>query len=117
MHGAKIVASENGSSNWFKVIYEVNGDAFGIRANELIAFVKEMNMLFFKIQKLIDGFAVEQKKQDHPYYRRLIKFWFCDFNRIYESDLIRVFGKALLPFWIPISGIAQRLFKDVNFLS
>ena len=98
MHGAKIVASESGNVNLFEITYDVKGEVLRIRVSELITFVKEMNMLFSEIQKLIDRFALEQKKQDHPYYRRLIKFSFSDFNRIYESDLIRVFGKILFPF-------------------
>lgn len=98
MHGAKIVASESGNVNLFEITYKVNGAALRIKVSELITFVKGMNILFSKIQKLIDRFALEQKKQDHPYYRRLIRFSFCDFNRIYESDLIRVYGKALFPF-------------------
>lgn len=98
MHGARVIVSASGSGCWFEITYEVAKKTHQITSNELIAFVKELNIVFSKIQKLIDRFADEQQESSHPYYRRLVKYTFQDFNQIYESDLLRIFGKSLLPF-------------------
>lgn len=57
-----------------------------------------MNILFSKIQELAHRFAEEYEYNDHPYYRRLVRCDFADFNKIYESNLLHILGKALLPF-------------------
>lgn len=98
MHGANIVASGSGSISLFDVTYEIGNQYFELNASELIAFAKDLNGMFSKIQRTIDQFAHEQGKDEYLYYRRLIRYNFCDFNKIYESDLLRIFGKALLPF-------------------
>lgn len=98
MHGARIVASGSGSISLFDATYKVGDETFDLVAGELVAFAKDMNSMFSKIQKILDCFAYEQRKDDHPYYRRLIRYSFCNFNQIYESDLLRLVGKALLPF-------------------
>lgn len=98
MHGVRVIASGSGSGCLFEITYEVAKKTHQITANELIAFVKELNIVFSKIQKLIDRFAYEEQESSHPDYRRLVKYTFQDFNQIYESDLLRIFGKSLLPF-------------------
>ena len=98
MHGAKIVASGSGSFCLFEIIYEINLQRVQITANELIAFVKEINCIFTKIQMLVEKFAYEHDKCEYQYYRRITSLHFCDFNDIYDSPLLRTIGKALLPF-------------------
>lgn len=98
MHGATVVASSSGSSYLFEIIYMVNGKRIKITAGELIAFVKELNTIFSEIQRLVLEFSFKENKTNHPYYRRLTKFSFQDFSKIYDSDLLRIFGKTLLPF-------------------
>lgn len=82
----------------FDITYEVNGDKITITAGELIDFVKEINILFSKIQNLVNQYAYEHGKCDYLYYKRLVRYSFEDFNKIFESDLLRIFGKSLLPF-------------------
>lgn len=98
MHGARIVAATSGTTSMFSVTYEVSENDITLRAAEIIAFVKDMNILFSKIQELAHHFAQEHKYDDHPYYRRLVRYDFADFNKIYESNLLHILGKALLPF-------------------
>lgn len=98
MHGAKVIASGSGSLCLFDITYEINGEKITITAGELIAFVKEMNILFSKIQNLVNQYAYEHNKCNYPYYRRLVRYSFEDFNKIYESDLLRIFGKSLKQF-------------------
>lgn len=98
MHGAQIVATGSGNSCLFDIFYEVNQKRIRITAGELIGFAKELNTLFNKIQILVETFAYEHGKCEYAYYRRLTKFHFCDFNKIYDSGLLRSIGKAFLPF-------------------
>lgn len=98
MHGANIIASGSGSISLFDVTYEIGNQDFDLKASELIALVEDVNGLFSKIQQEIDKFVYDQKEEWHPYYRRLMRYDFSDFNKIYESDLLRTFGKMLLPF-------------------
>ena len=99
MHGARLVAgSSYGSSVAFGFIYEVGDLDITLNSVEIIRFVKDMNFLFSKIQKEVDFFAYENHKSDYLYYRRLVRYDFCNFNRIYESDVLGIVGKALFPF-------------------
>lgn len=82
----------------FSVTYEVAENEIDLRADEIIAFVKDMNVLFSKIQKLVHISAREHKYDDHPYYRQLVRYDYADFNKIYKSNLLHILGKALLPF-------------------
>ncbi len=98
MHGARIVASMSSNSSLFSVTYEVADYEIDIKASEIIAFTKDINTMFSKIQVLVDQFACINGHESHPYYERLVRYQFTEFNKIYESNLLRTFGKALLPF-------------------
>lgn len=98
LHGARLMASGSGSTSLFDMTYTLKEGDITLTANEFIKFTKHMNELFSKIQGLVDKFAYKQGEFGHPYYRRLIRYDFRDFNRIYESDLLRSFGQALFPF-------------------
>lgn len=99
MHGARLVAGGSvGGSVAFDMTYEVGDQKIELNAGEIIRFTKGINCTFSKIQKLIDAFAYENKKSDHPYYRRLIRYDFCDFNKIYDSEILGIVGKSLFPF-------------------
>ena len=98
MHGARIVASSSGTTSLFSVTYEVGENEIDICATELIAFTKDLNILFSKIQELVKQSTLEHKYGDHPYYWRLIRYDYADFNKIFDSSLLHIFGKALLPF-------------------
>jgi hypothetical protein len=97
MHGAEIQGSMSGTDCFFGVVYRVGENRIELDAREIIAFVKDMNILFSQLQGLVKQFAYDNNI-DHPYFRRLYRFDFADFNRIFESDLVYVVGKALQTF-------------------
>lgn len=98
MHGATYMELSGGNVWLFEIIYNINKDKIKITASELIAFVKDLYILFSKIQMHIKNFSYDENKNDCPYYRRLTKFFFQDFNKIYDCDFIATFGKVMLPF-------------------
>lgn len=98
LHGARIVASSSGNISLFSATYEVAETELCLCATEIIAFTKDINTLFSKIQTLVHQFANEYKYTDHPYYWRLVRCDFADFNKILSSNLLHIFEKTLLPF-------------------
>lgn len=98
MQGANIIASGSSSMILFDATFEVGKEFFEFNAAEIINCVKDINVIFSKIQDLVDRFSFSTGKEDHPYYHRLIRYRFSEFNKIYDSPLLRTFGRALLPF-------------------
>lgn len=98
MHSARIVSSCSGTTSLFSVTYEVAENNLRLSAAEITAFTKDMNILFSKIQQLVHTSAYEQQYDTHPYYRRLVRYDFSDFNKIFDSRLLQIIGKAFLPF-------------------
>ena len=98
MHAPTFVAAGSNSFSLLDVTYEINDEEFDLNIHEFIAVVKDMNAMFSKIQKEIDYFSFTQGKSEHPYYTRLIRYDFCQFNKIYESELLRTIGEMLAPF-------------------
>ncbi len=98
IHGAQIVGSSSGNTSLFSVTYRIGETDVCIRASEIMDFVKDMNILFSKLQGLVKQFAYDNQYSGHPYFRRLVRCDFADFNRILESDLLYYFGKTLQVF-------------------
>ena len=98
MHGAFIVASSSGNTSMFSATYRIGEADVCIRASEIMDFVKEMNTLFSKLQGLVKQFTYDSQYSSHPYFKRLLRCDFADFNRILESDLLYYFGKTLQAF-------------------
>ena len=112
MHAARLTASGSGSISLFEVTYTINGeefassdnesisspDEFTLTASELIDLLKDLNQLFAKIQNLVKDFTYENNTATYAYYRRMTRYDFCNFNKIYESNVLRHLGAALFPF-------------------
>ena len=91
-----------GSSNF--VIFEYE---FFVRENsgkeeivsvcscEFISLIKELNIMFSKIQNEIKKYAEKNSKTGYNYYERLNRLDFRDFNLIYDSEVLRMVGKAM----------------------
>lgn len=98
IHNAKISETGSGSFSLFDVTYKIDETEIDIYANEIISFVKDLNVLFSKIQSEVIQYACEHQKTEYRYYMRINRFDFCDFNKIYESNMLCIIGKAMLPF-------------------
>lgn len=98
MHDVKRITSISGNTSYFEFEFEVDGKVIVIEAKDFIKVIKKLNSLFSLIVKEIVEYVKENEKEDNPYYRRLSRFDFEEFNKIYESGLLRTFGKLMLDF-------------------
>ena len=98
MHKAYIPEIGYGNSCVFDLVYNCDDELIELHAKNFIEFAKGLNELFQKIQNSLEAQAFKENKQCYPYYRRLLRFKFLDFNSIYDSENLRVFAKAMIPF-------------------
>lgn len=98
MHGVKHISSGSGSHCLFDFSFKVAEEDIQMRAGRIIKLVKSVNILFSKIVYDISTYAYANKNADYPYYRRITRFNFTDFNDLYDSDLIKKIGKAMNTF-------------------
>ena len=98
MHGVRLTSSSSSSMDMFDMTYTIGQKEITLTAGQFIEFVKQINELFSRIQKLVAAFAYENGKDDHPYYCRLFRYDFCRFNKIYDCNLLTDIGQALFPF-------------------
>ncbi len=98
MHGINHKSSGSGSLSLFDFDFDIDGKEIEVCAGSFIKLFKELNILFSKLVSDVSGYAYENDKQDYAYYRRITRFDFKDFNRLYESNLLRIFGQFMKNF-------------------
>lgn len=98
MHGVKHKASGSGSLSLFDYTFMIESESIEITAGEFIKLIKLVNNLFSKIVCDISKYAYENKKEDYLYYRRITRFDFTNFNKIYDNDILRIVGKIMKKF-------------------
>ena len=98
MHGVKHKSSGSGSFSLFDYTFMVGDESMKITAGSFIKLIKSVNNLFSKIVLDISKYAYENKKEDYLYYRRITRFDFKDFNKIYDNDILRIVGKIMKKF-------------------
>lgn len=92
MHGIKHQSSGSGSMSLFEFEFDVEGELIKIHSDSFIELVKSVNQLFSKIVKDIRKYACDNGKEDYSYYKRITRFDFLDFNKIYDNELLRTIG-------------------------
>lgn len=97
MHSSTVIASSNGIGELFNTTYDICGEKVSLNAGEIISFTKDLNTLFARIQNDVEH-DLDDNVEKNSYILKLIRFVFTEFNKIYESNLLPTFGKALLPF-------------------
>ena len=97
MHGADLTSAGAGTFIEFELVYHTGQQEITVYSGEFISLMKDLNILFYKIQSTLREFVFKEEKQYHPYYQRLMRLDFADFNKIYDSDLLRVIGRSFLP--------------------
>ncbi len=108
IHDAKIMSHYSGNDSWFRFGFKVNDKKYDkekkdyypvtyeyyIDSKDLIKLVKQLNILFNKILKDITNYAYVNKIE-HPFFEKISRISFLNFNKIYESDILYEVGKTL----------------------
>ena len=97
MHGADLTSAGAGTFTEFELVYHTGQQEITVYSGEFIRLMKDLNILFSKIQSTLRDFAFKEKKQYHSYYQRLMRIDFAEINKIYDSDLLKVIGRTFLP--------------------
>lgn len=98
MHGVKYTSSGSGNLSLFDFAFKINNDEIVVCAGQFIKLFKNINILFSKLVNDVETFAYQNKKDDYLYYRKITRFEFTDFNKIYDSDLLRTVGYLMKKF-------------------
>jgi len=95
MHGAEYCSSGGGTMILFEFTFKVEDEFITVTSVEFISTMKMLNSLFDKIVADVRQYAQDVGKMDYPYYQKLCKHDFRDFNNVYDSDLIKTIGRIL----------------------
>lgn len=102
MHGIRILSSGYGSVSMFNIEFEItkNNQDENIKMNviELIKLAKDLNVLLSMLIDDVSKLVYGKDLCGHPYFMRIRRFDFKDFNKIYESDLLKEIGEIMHPF-------------------
>lgn len=98
IHKIKFTSANSGSSDYFGFLFSIGNEDIRLQSAELISLVKDLNILFSKIIDNIKQFANDEEKSNHPYYMRIFRFDFSNFNKIYDSEIIRIIGESMYDF-------------------
>ena len=108
MHAAKNMTYGSGPLVMFEYEFLIenspnNEITLTIESKEFIKLFKELNVLFSKMQKevMLHNYKSEDseiKDLYYKYYKRMCRFDFSNFNKLYDSDQLQLFGQAMLDF-------------------
>ena len=98
MHEIKRRSSISGKYSFFEFVFKVKDEMIKIGAKELVDLIKQLNVLFSKLIKDIKKNISDEEKTNHPYYKRITRFDFENFNQIYDSKLLWIIGNCMIDF-------------------
>lgn len=98
MHGIQHKVSLSDSVLLFEFLFDVGKDEIIVTSDDLIKLIKSINILFSRIVSDIKKYAIENNLTDYPYYKKINRFDFKDFNELYDSNLINKIGKVMNEF-------------------
>lgn len=98
MHGVKNEYTGSGTFLPFEFGFKIDGKEMRVASSEFIGVIKQVNILFSRLISDVAKFARQEKKDTYPYYKKITRFDFKDFNSIYDSELLRTIGKVMYEF-------------------
>lgn len=98
MHAFEIIGQGGGSLSLFDFDFVIGGEHITLYAGSFIRLLTQLNSVYSKIQRAVASFAYKNGESDHPYYMKLSKFEFSDFEKIYEDDNLHLIGKLMYTF-------------------
>ena len=105
-HAAKPLTYTSGPTVEFEYEFLIEDNEetiLRITSREFIQLLKELNVLYSKIQKEIGCCNYKTGNQEidnlyYQYYKKMCRFDFKSFNDIFDSNLLQVFGQSMLEF-------------------
>lgn len=88
-----------GSPTCFSYGFNVEEEIVSLSSTDLINLFKELNILFSKTINYILESLDMPDIISHPYFKRLKRFDFIEFNNIYEDKNLNTFGKIMYGFY------------------
>jgi len=98
IHNVEYKSSGSDLEGHFDYTFKINNNHINISATELIQLFKQLNDLFSNIVYDIKVCAKKNNLHDHPYYAKISRFNFKDFNKIYNCNLLAEIGRILYNF-------------------
>lgn len=107
MHGIKIVGKTSYDKSVIELIFNLkvrnNGVEeevdYGVDLIDIINLVKHINLLFGQLQRETIEFVEKDEELKKYYnYKRISRFTFLDFNKIYDNEILNIIGRVLLDF-------------------
>lgn len=91
---AKSFVSGNCSS---KIKFEYKNDKLYVNTEELKKIIKNLNIIFTKVQKDLENYRDSLDKYDaeHPYFRNVLYMKFEKYNEIFDNDSLDCFSKII----------------------
>lgn len=105
IHDVKSISCYTGNDSWFKYGFKVKekvkkdniikyeDNVYYIESNELIILIKKLNILFDKIVRDISYYGFKNK-ENHPFFRKIDRIHFLNFNKIYDSNILYEVGSS-----------------------
>lgn len=90
--------SSTDAEYFFLVEHYGKKETVGVAVKDLVNLIKDLNTLFSKLQEEVITYAKNDGLTDHPYYAKLRRFSFDDFNKIYESEILQIVGRLMVDF-------------------
>ena len=98
VHGVSLSSSGRSTLSLFDMTYRIDEEEITLYAGQFIKCIKQLNILYTKLQNEVETFAYQNGKNNYAYYRRMTKYNFSNFNEIYDCPIVRKIGQALFPF-------------------
>ena len=98
IHDIKLLASYGDIDGMFDYSFKNHNDRVHVNTMDIVMLFKQLNTLFSQVVDDIKSWAEDNNYETHPYYYKLSRFDFKDFNSIYESDLLSKIGRMLYKF-------------------
>ena len=92
IHNLEYDSSYSGSGQYYTITFNTGKNKYEISSKQLINLVKDLNNIFSKIVKTISSLR-DNPEANILFSEKLITFDYLEFNKIFESDLLKIIGK------------------------
>ena len=96
IHAIKFDLAHSSEGEPMEITYSIGNKKCLVKMEELLVVIKKLNVLFDKIvQETIECEEIKRVYGQYPYYKRLLRYDFLDYNAILNSSISFIIGKKL----------------------